>query len=94
MKRKKNTDGLLVHINPDALVANGFEEAYLGFVRRASRPTVACYDYVTCVEILMRDEGYNKKQAVMFMEDFMLQYTEGGDNSPAFAFWKDEYDED
>jgi len=82
----------LANINKNAVVAVGFEEAYVGFVRRANRSTVALYDYVTCVEILMRDEDFSHKEAVMFMEERILSH-ETGESSPAFAFWKDEYED-
>ena len=80
-------------MNNDAVVANGFDEAYVGFLRRANSPTIAIYDYQTCVEILMRDEEYSRDEAVHFMEEHLLLYDEG-DSTPGFAHWKDEYDDE
>ncbi len=91
MKKRRKTDEALAHINPQAVVANGLNEAYVGYARRAGKPTIAIYDYMTCVDILMRDEDFNKTQAVRFMEEFVLEH-DAGESSPAFAFWKDEYD--
>mgnify|MGYP003646389103 CR=1 FL=1 len=94
MREKKNiTDELLAKINTDAVVARGFDEAFVGYARRAGRPSIALYDYKTCVDILFRDEGWSKEKSVMFMEDFILDY-DAGEASPAFCFWKDEYDKD
>ena len=90
-RRRKTTDETLAHINPEAVVANGFEEGYLGFIRTAGRPTVALYCYFTCVDIIMRDEDFSKKQAVRFMEEFILEHN-AGESTPSFAFWKDDYD--
>lgn len=92
MKKKHKTDEVLAHVNPNAVVANGLEEAYVGYIRRANRPTVAVYDYVSCINVLMRDEDFTRRQAVKFMEEFILEH-DAGESSPAFAFWKDEHDE-
>ena len=39
-KKKKITDDLLAKINPDAVVAQGFDEAYVGYLRRADKPSI------------------------------------------------------
>ena len=88
-RRKKLTHDLLAHINSDAIIAVGFDEAYVGYLRRAKRPSIAIYDYMACLEILMRDEGYKRSEAVSFMEEFILQHDEGG-STPGFALWIEE----
>ena len=91
MSRPRKTDATLAHINPNAIIAKGFEEGYIGFVRRANKPSIALYDYYTCVEVLVRDEQFSRKQAIDFMEEYILQH-DGGESTPGFALWKDEYD--
>ena len=89
-KKKKITDDLLARINPDAVIAKGFDEAYVGFLRRANKPSIAVYDYRTCLDILIRDEDFDKSEAIDFMENYILQHDEG-DSTCGFAHWKDEY---
>lgn len=91
MRKPKKTDETLAHINPKAVVAKGLEEAFIGYARRASRPSVALYDYYTCVQVLMRDEEFSREDAIRFMEEFILEH-DSGESSPAFALWKDEYE--
>lgn len=81
----------MAKINPDAVVAKGFEEAFVGYLRRAQRPSIALYDYKTCIDILTRDEDYSESEAIDFMENYILQHDEG-DSTCGFAHWKDEYD--
>jgi hypothetical protein len=38
---------------PEALTADGFDDAIIGVVERCGQPTLVCYDYDRCVEILM-----------------------------------------
>ena len=90
-KKKKITDDLLAKINPNAVVAQGFDEAYVGYLRRANKPSIALYDYKTCIDILIRDEDYTLDEAIDFMENYILQHDEG-DSTCGFAHWKDEYD--
>jgi hypothetical protein len=51
----------LIEVNPDAMLADGFEEAYRGYVDRweadGSRGAVAVYSRNECIDILItRDE--------------------------------------
>jgi hypothetical protein len=91
MRKPKKTDETLAHINPKAIVAQGLEEAFIGYARRANRPSVALYDYYTCIQVLMRDEDFSRDDSVKFMEEFILEH-DAGESSPAFALWKDEYE--
>jgi hypothetical protein len=91
-RKKKVTHDLLAHINADAVVAVGFDEAYVGYLRRAKKPSIAIYDYMACVEILIRDEEYSRSEAIGFMENFILEHN-AGNSTPGFALWKEEYDD-
>ena len=72
-------------INKEAVIADGFEEAYIGYIRRSNKPTIAVYDYETCVEILMETESWDRKKAVNFMETGVVA-TWLGNSTPSFFF--------
>lgn len=55
--------------NPEALLADGFEDAYIGFVG----PGIAVYRRAKCIEILMERDGMTRDQA----EEFFSFNTEG-----------------
>jgi len=40
---------------PEALVADGFDEALLGVCHRFGQEPVAAYDYEKCISVLMKD---------------------------------------
>jgi len=44
----------LAELNPEALFADGFDEALVGIVRQFNR-YLALYDYEKCVDVLDRD---------------------------------------
>ena len=45
----------LAEENPDALYADGFDEAFAGIVRRYGQAPLACYDRAACIQILMSE---------------------------------------
>lgn len=52
--------------NPEALLADGFEEAFVGFTVNHHHPVVAVYDYEHCVEILSKD-GMSEEDAMEYL---------------------------
>jgi hypothetical protein len=48
----------------DILIADGFEEAFIGVASGAGKPSVAAYDYQKCIEILMKDCNVSYFEAV------------------------------
>ncbi len=93
MSNSKRVYQSLEAINKDAVIAEGFEDAYLGYVRRSNKPTVAVYDYEKCVEILMETEDWGRDKAVEFMESGVVA-TWLGDSTPSFMFHYEESEED
>ena len=85
MSDRKKVYRRLEEINTDAVVAEGFEEAYLGYARRSDKPSFAVYDYEKCVEILMESEDWDRDKAVDFMENGVVA-TWLGESTPAFIF--------
>lgn len=70
--------------NPDALFADGFDEALIGVVHRACQPTIALYDREKCIAILMKRDGMPHEDADEFFE-FNVVGAWMGDHTPAFA---------
>jgi hypothetical protein len=54
--------------NPDALLADGFEEAFVGVSRRCGQPSLVTYSYRLGVECLINREGMTYEEAVEWME--------------------------
>jgi len=58
----------LAELNPDALFANGFDEAYIGFTEKLwGGLPVAVYSRRKCIEVLMRG-GMSDEEAEEFFE--------------------------
>mgnify|MGYP003152277520 FL=1 len=70
--------------NEDALVADGFDSALIGFVEGCGRTTVALYDRNKCIDILINRDGMDYEEAVEFF-DFNVVGAYVGDNTPLFA---------
>jgi hypothetical protein len=73
----------LRHTNPEALLADGFEAAYLGFTINHHHAMVATYDYDKCVAVLVERDGMTDEDA----EEFLSFNTLGayvGENGPLF----------
>lgn len=66
----------------DALLADGFESAFIGWGTQFSR-AVAIYDYAKCVQILVTRDGMSPEDAMEFIE-FNVTGSYCGDNTPVF----------
>jgi hypothetical protein len=74
----------LGEINPEALVADGYDEAIIGTVRRFSDGPLVLYDYNQCLAILMRDQGMSCEEAEEWME-FNVLGAWVGPGTPCYA---------
>jgi hypothetical protein len=75
---------LMTSGNQEMLLADGFEDALVGYVERFGQPPVALYDREKCIEILMTRDGMDHDGA----EEFFCVNVIGawlGENTPAFA---------
>jgi hypothetical protein len=70
-------------VNPDALLADGLEQAYLGYVINTHHKSVAVYDATKCVEIMMGD-GMTEEEAQEYLE-FNTFSAYVGENGPLFV---------
>lgn len=68
--------------NPEALMADGLEDAVVGIARRAGMEVLA-YSYEKCLEVLHRDQGMPHEVAVEWME-FNVVGAYMGDDAPVF----------
>jgi len=75
-------DGDVSAENPEAMYADGFDEAILGICRRANIAVVA-YDQEACLKILMERDGMTREEAVEFF-DFNVLGAWMGENTPVF----------
>jgi hypothetical protein len=74
----------LAELNPDALLADGLEPAFLGHTLNHHRPHVAVYDYDKCVQVLVERDGMTEEEA----DEFLSFNTLGawvGENGPLFV---------
>jgi hypothetical protein len=83
MEGTKVTIEEIIDINPEAMMADGFDEAILGMcIQFGSEPVVA-YDYEKCIQILMKRDNMDKTEALDFME-FNVIGSYVGLNTPVF----------
>jgi len=72
------------------LLADGFEDAFIGYFWRCGKPVVACYDYEKCVRILIKRDKMTDEGAREFLE-YNTVGAWVGEGTPAFwsaAHWK------
>lgn len=73
---------IIAESNPDALFADGFDEAIIGVARRCGQPCVASYSVKKCIEILSKDMSL--EEAVDFFE-FNVIGAWYGEHTPVFV---------
>jgi hypothetical protein len=77
-----NLQELIDNMNPEALKADGFDEAIIGFAEQCGRPTILAYDTDKCVEILM-SQGMEWEEALEYFQ-FNIAGAYVGENTPIF----------
>lgn len=75
----------------ETLFAEGFDEALIGVGIQFSRE-VAIYDYVKCVEVLMKRHEMSEEDALDYME-FNVTGAYVGVGTPVFLIRKEKYSE-
>ena len=68
----------------EALLADGFEDAIIGYVERFNSGPVALYDREKCIRILVERDDMDRDEAEEFF-DFNVQGAWVGGQIPAFA---------
>jgi len=75
---------LIASVNPEALLADGYEDALVGYVESFGSPPVALYNRDKCIQILMNRDAMEEEEAIEFFE-FNTLGAGMGANTPAFA---------
>ena len=71
-------------VNKDALIAESFELALIGYVEGNGRPAVALYDRFKCIDILINRDGMQYDEATEYF-DYKIINADVGENTPLFA---------
>jgi hypothetical protein len=69
--------------NPDALFADGFDDAIIGIARRFGGMALVAYDRDLCVKVLMDRDGMSQEEANEFF-DFNVIGSWVGEGTPIF----------
>jgi hypothetical protein len=77
----------IAELNEDALLADGFEDALVGYVQVFNK-TIALYDRAKCISILMSRDGMSEEESEEFFE-FNVVGAYVGEHTPAFASFFD-----
>ena len=73
----------LAEVNPDYVLCDGLEAAFIGVCRKFGQETVALYDYHKCIDIRMEDGG-TYEEVVEDLE-FNTMGAWVGTSTPAFV---------
>tara|TARA_R110000824_G_scaffold6612_2_gene30541 strand:+ start:7310 stop:7588 length:279 start_codon:yes stop_codon:yes gene_type:complete len=73
----------IADINPDALLADGLDEAIIGVGNQFTNTPVVVYDYDKCIEIFMRDNDWDYEDAMDWMQ-FNVIGAYMGEGTPIF----------
>lgn len=74
----------IAELNPDALFADGLEDALVGYTANHHGPTRAVYDAEVCRQILVRRDGMSREEAAEFLE-FNTFGAYVGENGPVYV---------
>jgi hypothetical protein len=74
---------LIEESNPQALKADGFDDAIIGIASRCGMNDLIAYDVSKCLTILMERDGMEYEEALEFFE-FNVIGAYMGENTPIF----------
>jgi hypothetical protein len=83
VRRAAQIRSVLEEWNPEALTADGFDEALVGIAMRFGMEPVACYDYEKCLAVL-QEQGMDEEGAREYFE-FNTLGAWVGDGTPMFV---------
>jgi hypothetical protein len=72
---------VLCEHNPEALLADGFEAAFVGIAHRCGQPTLAVYNYELGLTVLVERDGMSEEEAIEWM-DFNVLGAWAGPHTP------------
>lgn len=56
----------LAEIDEEILMADGFDEALIGYAQRCGQPALAVYDRNKCIDVLVNRDGMSYEEAEEF----------------------------
>ena len=71
--------------NPEALLADGFEDAIVGMAERCSQPWLVVYDAELCIKILQDRDGMTFEEASEYFS-FNVSGAWAGEHTPLFLW--------
>lgn len=77
----------LAELNPNALTADGFEDAFIGYTVNQHHAHVAVYDYDKCVQVLVVRDGMTPEGADEYLQ-FNTVSAYVGENGPIYVQMK------
>tara|TARA_R110000824_G_C14929363_1_gene648554 strand:+ start:121 stop:381 length:261 start_codon:yes stop_codon:yes gene_type:complete len=83
MKKTQLTIEEISELNPDAMLADGFDKAILGMCIQFGGEPIVAYDYEKCIQILIDRDKLGRTEALDFME-FNVVGAYVGLNTPVF----------
>lgn len=83
MTTEQEVKDWIIEYNEEALLADGFEEAFLGVSEVFGRPPLATYDRDKCIDILVKRDGMTYEEAVEHF-DFNVTGAWVGDGTPIY----------
>tara|TARA_R110000744_G_scaffold241201_1_gene358523 strand:- start:227 stop:487 length:261 start_codon:yes stop_codon:yes gene_type:complete len=83
MEKIKLTIEEIVEINPEAMMADGFDDAILGMCIQFGDEPVVAYDYEKCLNVLIERDGMSRTESIDFLE-FNVIGAYVGLNTPVF----------
>jgi len=76
--------------NEEALLADGFEDAFVGICERIGSVPVVAYDRYECIRILMDRDGMTDEEAIEYF-NFNVAGAYVGEGTPVFlTLWDSE----
>jgi len=85
MPTRKEIDDLCDELGlEDILLADGYDEAFIGFVQRFGLPLSALYDRNLYIRLLVERDGMTEEDAEEYFE-FNVAGAYVGETTPAFA---------
>ena len=89
MPTEQEVQDWIIEYNEEALLADGFEEAFLGVSEVYGRPPLATYDRDKCIDILIQRDGMTYEEAEEYF-DFNVRGAWVGENTPIYlTLWKE-----
>ena len=88
MPTEQEVQDWIIEYNEEALLADGFEEAFLGVSEVFGRPPLATYDRDKCIDILIQRDGMTFGDALEYF-DINVRGAWVGESTPSYlTLWE------